>query len=67
MGKGNAQKLRKGGGIFLSGSHSRPAHKLGTHMGADFFPQEGKNSLKFVVPPKMALGEGILFSFVGEG
>ncbi len=36
-------------------------------MGADFFPEGGKNTSKFVVPPKMALGEGILFPFVGEG
>ncbi len=38
-----------------------------SHMGADFFPEGGKNTFKFVVPPKMALGEGILFPFVGEG
>ena len=36
-------------------------------MGADFFPEGGKNTSKFVVPPKKALGEGILFPFVGEG
>ncbi len=36
-------------------------------MGADFFPEGGKNTSKFVVLPKMALGEGILFPFVGEG
>ena len=36
------------------------------HMGADFFPEGGKNTSKFVVPPKMALGEGIVFPFVGE-
>ena len=36
-------------------------------MGADFFPQGGKNVLKIVIPPKMALGEGILFALKGEG
>ncbi len=40
---------------------------LKPHMGADFFPEGGKNTSKFAVPPKMALGEGILFPFVGEG
>ncbi len=37
------------------------------HMGADFFPEGGKNGPKIVIAPKMALGEGILFPFVGEG
>ncbi len=37
------------------------------HMGADFFPEGGKNAPKFEVPPKMALAEGILFPCVGEG
>ncbi len=37
------------------------------HMGADFFPEGGKNASKIVVPPKMALGEGILFTLLGEG
>ncbi len=37
------------------------------HMGADFFPEGEENTSKFVVPPKMALGEGILFPSVGEG
>ncbi len=36
-------------------------------MGADFFPEGGKNASKNFMPPKMALGEGILFSFLGEG
>ena len=36
-------------------------------MGADFLPEGGKNASKFVVPPEMALGEGILFPCVGEG
>ncbi len=31
-------------------------------MGADFFPEEGKNASKIVIPPKMALGEGIFFA-----
>ncbi len=36
-------------------------------MGADFFPEGGKNASKIVIPQKMALGEGILFALLGEG
>ncbi len=40
---------------------------LRAHMGADFFPEGGKNAQKNLIPPKMALGEGILFALLGEG
>ncbi len=30
-------------------------------------PEGGKNASKFVIPPKMALGEGILFPPLGVG
>ncbi len=36
-------------------------------MGADFFPEGGKNASKIVTPTKMALGEGILIALLGEG
>ncbi len=40
---------------------------LHAHVGANFFPEGGKNASKIVIPPKMALGEGILFALLGEG
>ncbi len=39
---------------------------LSPHMGADFFSRGGGNGSKIVVPPKMALGEGILPALLGE-
>ncbi len=38
-----------------------------TTHGRRHFSRGGKNTSQFVVPPKMALGEGILLPFVGEG
>ncbi len=35
-------------------------------MGADFFQEGGKNASKIVIPPKMALGEGILLALLWE-
>ncbi len=40
---------------------------LQSHIGADFFPEGGKNASKIVVPQKMALGAGILFALLGKG
>ncbi len=37
-----------------------------SHMGADFFPEGRKNASKKITPPKMALGERILFALLGE-
>ena len=37
-----------------------------TH-GRRLFPEGMKSASKIVVPPKMALGEGILFALLGEG
>ena len=37
-------------------------------MGANFFSRGGgENASKIVIPPKMTLGEGILFLLLGEG
>ncbi len=35
-------------------------------MDEDFFSDGGMNSSKVLIPPKMALGEGILFPLLGE-
>ncbi len=43
----------------VNGGLNRGTH---AHMGATFFSEVGKNTSKFVVPPKMTL-----FPFVGEG
>ncbi len=37
------------------------------HMGADFFPEGGKNASKIVVPPKWAIGVVILFPLLWVG
>ena len=40
---------------------------LGHTWAPTFLPEGGKNDSKIVIPPKMALGKGILFALLGEG
>ncbi len=36
-------------------------------MGADFFPEGGKNASRIVIPQIMAVGAGVLCALLGEG
>ncbi len=55
-------RRNEGGGPTGKGTVS-----LVSHLGADFFPKGGMTQKKFYAPPKMALGEGMLFALLGEG